>query len=150
MEQIKSEAGKEEVKVGHFGEFDAEYFFSLEEEDGWSAFSQEGCENVRYFTVYGGNSDEERLGIVGVYDYGEDKNIVHGVVDPRFRGRGLAAEFYKRLLHECHLPFLTMTINANNAASLRSMEKLQGVQRVSDDSFEQATGKVKFLYKEKE
>ena len=79
---------RERGTIGRLGDFDAEYFRSLEGQNGWIALGQENCRNQRYFTVHGANG--ERLGIVGVYDTDDDQNLAHVVVDPRFRGQGLA------------------------------------------------------------
>ncbi|MBI4434709.1 GNAT family N-acetyltransferase [Candidatus Uhrbacteria bacterium] len=133
---------RERSTVGRLGDFDVEYFQSLEGPDGWIAFGQENCRNPRYFTVY--DADGERLGIVGVYDTDNDQYISHTVVDPQFRGQGLAARFKERLMEELNLPFLTLTIATSNIASLRAAERTPGAYRTSDAAYEQEFQKVKF------
>jgi|GEM_PF-1669018 len=142
LPSAERQGGRERGTIGRFGDFDAEYFRSLEGKDGWIALGQENCRNQRYFTVHGANG--ERLGIVGVYDTDDDQNLAHVVVDPRFRGQGLAAKFKGRLMEEVDLPFLTLTIATSNTASLRATEKLPGVYRVSDAAYEQEFQKVKY------
>jgi len=133
---------QEPAKIQNLGDFDQEYFQELEGENGWSAIGQENCTNQRYFVVYG--SKGEKLGIVGVYDTAEEKNVTHTVVDPKYRGQGLAAEFKQRLMDELKLPFITMTIDLDNEASIRATEKLPGVKKVSDAQYEQDFHKVKY------
>ena len=102
--------------IGRLGDFDMEYFKILPDEDGktnsWLAMGQENCKNQRYFTVYG--ADNEKLGIIGVYDAADGQNITHTVVDPKYRGHGLAAAFKEKLMDELGLPFVTLTIDLEN------------------------------------
>ena len=139
---------QEPTEIKNLGEFDMQYFQELEGKDGWLAIGQENCMNQRYFTIYGANG--EKLGIVGVYDTANEKNITHTVVDQKYRGQGLAAKFKKRLMEELNLPFITMTISLENIASIRATEKLPGVQKISDDQYERDFHKVKYVYEKPE
>ena len=135
---------QEPAEIQSFGDFDMQYFQELEGQNGWLALGQENCINQRYFTVFG--SKGEKLGIVGVYDTADVKNVTHTVVDQKYRGQGLAAKFKQRLMDEINLPFITMTISLENIASIRATEKLPGVRRISDDQYERDFHKVKYVY----
>lgn len=124
--------------------FDPDYFASLEGKDGWIAIGQENCRNQRYFTVL--DDTGERLGIVGMYDTDEDRNITHTVVDRKFRGRGLAREFKELLLEATGEDHYIATVDLDNEASLRSMEKIPGVTILSDTDYEERFHKRKFRY----
>lgn len=139
---VEGQQDRKRSTMSRLGDFDSEYFQSLEGSDGWIALGQDNCQNQRYFTVYG--TDGEKLGIVGVYDTDDDQHISHTVVDPRFRGQGLAARFKERLMEELDLPFLTLTIAMRNTASLRAAERTSGAYRTSDVSYEQEFQRAKF------
>lgn len=132
------------IEIKNIGEFDMQYFQELEGENGWIAIGQENCMNQKYFTVFGDKN--EKLGIVGVYDTPEEKNITHTVVDPKYRGQGLAAKFKQLLMEKLNLSFITMTISLENVASIKATEKLPGVRKVSDEQYEQDFHKVKYIY----
>lgn len=51
---------EKQTEIGDLGDFDMEYFQTLEGKDGWIAIGQENCKNQRYFTVYG--TDGEKIG----------------------------------------------------------------------------------------
>jgi len=136
------------VKIQNLGDFDMQYFQEMEGQNGWLALGQENCVNQRYFTVYG--SKGEKLGIVGVYDTADEKNVTHTVVDQKYRGQGLAAKFKQRLIDELNLPFITLTISLDNIASIRATEKLPGVRKVSDAEYERDFHKVKYVYERPE
>lgn len=121
-----------------------QYFQGLEGQNGWLALGQANCMNQRYFTVYG--SKDEKLGIVGVYDTADEKNVTHIVVDRKYRGQGLAAKFKQYLMDELNLPFITMTISLENIASIRATEKFPGVRKISDEQYEREFHKVKYVY----
>lgn len=148
MEKFPSIEVKESVEVQSLGDFDLQYFQELEGVDGWLAIGLENCSEQKYFTVYG--SRDEKLGIIGVYNTEDEKNITHTVVDPEYRGQGLAAMFKQKLMAELNLPFVTMTIRLTNLASIRATEKMVGVRRVSDEQYEQDFGKVKYIYEQTE
>jgi hypothetical protein len=134
----------EPPKIQGLRDFDESYFQQLEDKNGWTALGRENCSNQRYFTVY---SDKgEKLGIIGVYDAGNEKNVTHTVVDQEFRGHGLAAKFKELLMHELKLSFITMTIDLDNQASIRATEKLPGVRKVSAEEYERNYHKVKYVY----
>jgi len=135
---------QEPAKIQSLGVFDMQYFQELEGQDGWLAFGQENCMNQRYFTVY--DNTGEKMGIVGVYDTADEKNVTHTVVDPKYRGQELAAKFKQRLMDELDLPFITMTISLENIASIRATEKLPGVKKVSNEEYERDFHKVKYVY----
>jgi len=135
---------QEKTKVVELGDFDMKYFLEIAGEDRWIAIGQENCKNQQYFTVIGEKG--EKLGVVGAYDTVEDQNITHTVVDPKFRGQGLAGKFKDQLMEKLDLPFLTMTIDLGNVASLKATGKLPGVKRVSDAEYEQDFHKAKFVY----
>lgn len=143
MPTFESET-KEITEVKELSDFDMEYFKQIEGENGWIAIGQENCKNQQYFTALG--SKGEKLGIIGVYDTGIDKNITHTVVDPEFRGQRLAGKFKDILMENLDLPFVTLTIDLDNTASLRSAEKLPGVKRVSDEQYEKKFHKAKYIY----
>ncbi|PJC36969.1 hypothetical protein CO046_03335 [Candidatus Peregrinibacteria bacterium CG_4_9_14_0_2_um_filter_53_11] len=134
---------QEPAVIQNLGGFDMQYFQELEGQDGWLALGQENCMNQRYFAVYGIKG--EKLGIVGVYDTADEKNVTHTVVDPRYRGQGLAAKFKQRLMDELNLPFITMTISLENIASIRATEKLPGVRKITDEKYERDFHKVKYV-----
>ena len=131
------------IEIQKFGTFDRSYFQELEGENGWIALGQENCMNQRYFTVYGNNN--EKLGIVGVFDTNEEKNLTHTVVDPKYRSRGLNAKIQQYIVNELDLPFITMTIDLDNTASIKSVEKVQGIKKVSDAEYERSFHKVKYV-----
>ena len=135
---------QEPAELQGLGDFDMQYFHELEGPDGWSAIGQENCTNQRYFTAL--DVEGEKLGIVGVYDTEDSTNLTHTVVDPKYRGQGLAAEMKHQLIEKLDLPFITMTINLGNTSSTRATEKLPGVKRVSDEQYERDFGKAKYIY----
>jgi len=144
MEQ-SPESEQQPIEIKRLGDFDLQYFKELEGENGWIALGQENCVNQRYFTVYGDNG--EKIGIVEVYDTADEKNITHMVVDQKYRDQGLAAKFLRHLVDELNLPFIIMTIDLENTASIRATEKLSGVKKISDVKYEQDFHKIKFIYK---
>ncbi len=123
--------------------FDADYFAELEGADGWIAIGQENCHNQRYFTVVSEN--DQKLGIVGLYDTDDEKNISHTVVDPKYRGLGLARMFKEKLLEETGEKFYVATVSLANTASLAAMSKIPGVKVVSDEVYETTYKKRKFF-----
>jgi len=133
------------AEIQNLGAFDMQYFKELEGEDGWIALGQENCLNQQYFTVSA--TDSAKLGIVGVYDTADEKNIIHYVVDKKYRGQGLAAKFTQRLMDSLKLPFIIMTIDLDNLASIKATEKLPGVEKISDEQYERDFHKVKYIYK---
>lgn len=141
-EAERAESGETEVK--DLDDFDMEYFREIEGDDGWIALDMENCRNQRYFTAKG--IEGEPLGIVGVYDTDDERNISHTVVDPRFRGQGLSRQLKDRMMDRLGLPYVILTVDLDNAASLRAAEKLPGVKRVSDESYEREYHKAKFIY----
>ncbi|MFC1702996.1 hypothetical protein ACFLZO_00850 [Patescibacteria group bacterium] len=134
----------EETPACRLGDFDMEYFRELEGEDGWIAIGQENCSNQRYFTVHG--EKDGRLGIVGMYDTDDERNITHTVVDSAHRGKGLSAEFKERLLDATGEDHYVATVDLDNASSLRSMQNTEGVEVVSDEEYERKYHKRKFRY----
>ena len=129
--------------------FDESYFRKLEGEDGWIAIGQKNCSNQKYFTVKG--EDNEILGIIGVYDTDDEKNIAHTVIDPKHRGKGLSGKLKKILMDKLNLEFLTLTIDLSNTASIRSAEKTPNTEKTSDKQYENEFHKVKFqVHKEKD
>jgi RimJ/RimL family protein N-acetyltransferase len=123
-------------------DFDAGYFDEVD--GGWIAIGQGNCKNIKYFTAL---DDGKKVGIIGVYDTDDDKNITHTVTDPKFRGQGLAAKLKKELMKKLGLDFITLTIDLDNTASLKATEKLPGVERVSDEQYEKDFHKAKYIYK---
>lgn len=151
-----SQMENEPVEIGKLVDFDQEYFKSLEGENGWIALGNEDYQknfsNQKYFVVLGTNG--EKLGIIGVYDTLEDKNLTHTVIDPKYRGLGLAGKLQDYLMKELGLPFITATIDLNNNPSRKMMEKLQQthpdeVKKVSDENYEKKVNKVKYIYERK-
>lgn len=131
----------QEIKVGKLGDFDMDYFKSLEGENCWIAIGQKNCKNQRYYTVIG--EDGEKLGIVGVYDTDDEQNLTHVVVDPKFRGKGLTSKFYEALMARENLNFLTATVDRDNIASIKAHEKA-GFKKVSDENYEGEFNKHKY------
>lgn len=70
----------------------------------------------------------------------------HTVVDPKYRGQGLAAKFKEEIIKELSLPFITLTISLDNESSIRATEKIPGVKKVSDAQYEKEFEKVKYIY----
>lgn len=142
---IQKNASKiERSHIGRLDNFDPTYFSQLEGSNGWIAIGQDNCTNQRYFTVLGTNG--EKLGIVGLYDTADDKNISHTVVDPKYRGQGLAKKFKDKLLEATGENFYTATVDLDNTASLAAMAKIPGIKVVSDEIYEQEFHKRKFRY----
>jgi RimJ/RimL family protein N-acetyltransferase len=133
----------ENIRIGRLGDFDPEYFRQIESKNGWIALGQDNCRNQKYFTVYGDAGT--KLGIVGVYDTDDEQNISHTVVDPKFRGQGLAVKFKETLMADLNLPFLTLTIDLDNTSSIRAAEKIPGIRKVSDAAYEQEFHKAKYI-----
>ena len=75
---------------------DMDYYYGLEGRDGWIAIGMNNCINQKYFIVIGDNNIN--LGIVGVYDINDERNITHIVIDKKYRGRDLTSQFYKYLI----------------------------------------------------
>ena len=122
------------IEIKNLDAFDVDFFKELEGENGWIAIGQENCQNQKYFTVIGTNN--EKIGIVGIYDTEDEKNIVHVVVDKNFRGLGLDAKFKQKIMDELNLDSITITIDLDNTASIRATEKLPGVKKTSDEQYE--------------
>lgn len=139
---------KNPVKIKELGDFDMEYFQELEGENGWLALGDDAYKNQKYFTVQGGG--EQKLGIVGVYDTEDEKNVTHTVVDPSFRGQGLASQFKLFLMDKLGLDYITLTIDLDNVSSIRAAEKLPGVEKVSNEEYEKDYHKVKYIFRKPE
>lgn len=136
-------ADKKEDKTNlRFESFDQEYFDQID--GSWIALGQENCTNQKYFTVV--DEAGEKLGIVGVYNTAEDKNITHTIVDPGHRGKGLATKFKLQMADALNLDAMTLTIDLNNDASLNSARKMPDTKRVSDELYEKEFHKVKFVW----
>jgi len=133
------------IELGKLADFDQQYFESLEGKDGWIALGHDEYENQQYFT--GLSMSKEKVGIVGVYDKGSEQNILHYVVDPQYRGQGLARKLTEQLMTKLNLPQVILTIDLDNKASIRAAEKLPGVEKVSDSGYEKEYHKIKFVYK---
>lgn len=138
----------ERPKIKDLAPFDAKYFAELEGPDGWIAIGQENCRNQRYFTVI--DESGQKLGIVGLYDTEDEKNISHTVVDPKYRGLGLARSFKDKLLEETGESFYVATVSLDNAASLAAMAKIPNVKIISDDEYEEEFHKRKFRFERPE
>ncbi len=145
---VSEQAESEKAQIKELNDFNMKYFQELEGEDGWIAIGMDNCKNQKYFTAV--DSKGEKLGIVGVYDTDDDQNITHTIVDPEFRGQGLATQFKDHLMENLDLPYITLIIDIDNEASLSAAEKLPGIKRVSDKNYEQEFHKVKFIYKKPE
>ncbi len=133
------------IELGELADFDKPYFEFLEGKEGWIALGNDAYENQKYFT--GLSTTGDKVGIVGVYDIGQDQNILHYVVDPKFRGQGLARKLTDELMAKLNLPQVILTIDLDNQASIRAAEKLPGVKKVSDPQYEKEYHKVKYVYK---
>ncbi|MDO8668908.1 MAG: GNAT family N-acetyltransferase [Candidatus Buchananbacteria bacterium] len=135
---------QEPAEIKSLEEFDMEFFQEMEGENGWIALGQDNCLNPQYFTVIG--TKGEKLGIVGVYDTEDEKNITHTVVDPKYRGQGLAAKFKQLLMDKLSLPFITLTIDIDNKKSIRAAENL-GAIKTSSRQYEDEFHKFRYTYK---
>ncbi len=124
-------------------DFDMDYFKSLEGEGGWIALGQENCTNQRYFTACA--EDGEKIGIVGVYDTEDDKNIIHYVIRPEYRGQGLSAKCTHAIIDTLNLPSVIFTINLDNTPSLKAVKKIPGIQKVSNARYENDYQKEKYV-----
>lgn len=146
MERSKppSTETRKKMEVGSLDEFDMAYFRQLEGADGWIALGQGNCHNQKYFTVL--SDVGEKLGIVGVYDTDDEQNITHTIVDPKFRGQGLAFAFKKKLMDQVGLDSITLTIDLDNAASIKAAEKIPGIKKISDEAYEKEYHKAKYGY----
>ncbi len=140
LKQIKS--------LREFSDSDLDYFKELEGENGWIAYGDPTYQNVRYFVVDSDN--DEHLGIVGLFDFEDQKNVTHAVVDPKFRGQGLAQKFLDKITKELDLKFYICTVDLDNVSSLRAMGKNPNLLRVSDADYEEKYHKVKFQYEKSE
>jgi hypothetical protein len=111
-------------------------------------------QKYRYFMVTGGNG--EKLGIIGIYDNDRDKNAIHIIVDPEYRGTGLAKQFYDLIMNQLDLPFITLTIDfdpndpdgekrTTNVSSMKAAAKLPDAIRINDPFYDKF-GKAKFIY----
>lgn len=139
----------EAPKIKELAPFDPEYFAELEGPEGWTAIGQEHCTNQRYFTVIG--EDGRKLGIVGLFDSDhEGKNITHTIVDPKYRGLGLARLFKEKLLDATGETFYVATVNLDNPSSLAAMSKIPGVRIISDEAYEKEFQKRKFRFERDE
>lgn len=135
---------REHVQIGELADFDMDYFRQLEGEDGWIAIGQEECRNQRYFTVV--DERGEKLGIVGMYDTDDEKNITHTVVDPKYRGRKLAPEFKMKLLDVTGEDYFISTVDLDNKDSLTSMHGITNIEVTSDQEYEEEFHKRRFRY----
>ncbi|MCX6744214.1 MAG: GNAT family N-acetyltransferase [Candidatus Parcubacteria bacterium] len=133
------------IQVGNLADFDQEYFESLEGKDGWIALGNDAYKNQRYFT--GLSTAGEKIGIVGVYDVGKDQNVLHYVVDQKYRGQGLARELADQIMEKLNLPQVVLTIDLDNKASIRAAEKMPGVEKISNSAYEKDFHKVKYIYR---
>jgi len=145
MSENITESKERKIELRELTDFDQEYFESLEGKNGWIALGNDFYQNPHYFT--GLSTDQEKVGIIGVYDCGPDQNILHYVVDPKYRGQGLARKLADKIMADLDLPYVVLTIDLDNKASLRAAEKLPGVERVSDAEHEKEYHKAKFIYK---
>ncbi len=127
--------------------FDVDYFHSLEGDNAWIAIGheeyQKNYSNQRYFTVI--DHETEHLGIVGIYDFDNQKNLTHIVIDPKHRNKGLLKDIYCKLMEETGVRFLIATINVKNIASKKAHEKV-GFIKISDEAFENEFHKFKYKY----
>ncbi len=131
----------------HLVDFDLEYFKKLEWENWWNALNKNNCSNQRYFSVLW--ADWEKLGIIWVYDANveyDEINVSHTVVDPEYRWMWFSGKFKDLLMDTLDLPFLTLTINIDNTASINAAKKLPWIVRISDEAFERQKGKIMFRY----
>lgn len=134
----------EKPQIGNLAAFDLAYFKRLSGPNGWLAIGQSGCKNQRYFTVLG--SDGNKLGIVGLYDTDDETNVSHTIVDPKYRGLGLAEEFKDKLLETTGESYYVATVDLDNAPSLAAMSKIPGIQVASDAEYESRYHKRKFRF----
>ncbi len=127
--------------------FDADYFHSLEGENAWIALGSEKYQkdynNQKYFTVI--DAEGEKLGIVGIFDFDQQKNLTHIVIDPKYRDKGLLKNIYHKLMEKTGAKFLIATIDAKNIASKKAHEKA-GFIKISDEEFENEFQKFKYKY----
>jgi L-amino acid N-acyltransferase YncA len=132
-----------EIKIARLADFDLDYFKRLEGEEGWIAIGQENCKNQKYYTVIG--EDGEKLGIVGVYDMEDEKNLTHITIDQKYRGKGLVPKFYEAIMAKENLSSLTATISRGNRPSIISHERAS-FKKISDSAYEEKFDKFKYRY----
>ena len=145
------------IEIGDLVDFDREYFDDIKSRDKRLRVPNFDDHSYRYFTVL--STDGRKLGIIGIYDAGGDKNLTDTIVDPNYRGRGLAKKFKDALMEKLDLPFVTLTIDydkyapnepsRNNIKSLRAAEKLPGVERIDDPNYTRIQ-KAKFIYRRRD
>lgn len=127
--------------------FDADYFHSIESDDAWIAIGTEEYQtnysNQKYFTVI--DVDNKPLGVVGIFDSHDQKNLTHIVIDPKHRNKGLLKDIYFALMEKVGVRFLIATINVKNIASKKAHEKA-GFIKISDEAFENEFQKFKYRY----
>jgi RimJ/RimL family protein N-acetyltransferase len=119
---------REEIKIAELAEFDLDFFEEIEGEGAWCAYGNDDYENQQYFTAV--DEKGRKLGVVGVYDFGDQKRVTHTVVAKEFRKQGLAGKMKMQLADKLGLDSFISTINPENHASLKSIEKVSGVRRV--------------------
>jgi RimJ/RimL family protein N-acetyltransferase len=149
---------KKKIPIKGLEDFDMQYFLDIAEGDTWIALDSEDYQNQRYFTVMGENG--ERLGIVGVFDTEQEKNVTHTVVDPKFRGNRLGPQFKYLLMEKLGLPYITLTVNRNNEKSIKSIQSIISsskednqpfeIKKISGDAYEEEFDKHKFILKRKQ
>ncbi|PJA46086.1 hypothetical protein CO174_00885 [Candidatus Uhrbacteria bacterium CG_4_9_14_3_um_filter_50_9] len=144
MTQRLPEHREGELRIGVLKPFDPDYFKSLEGDRGWIALGDSRFEDQEYFVV---ESDQGvRLGIVGIYDTETEKRVTHTIVDPAFRGHGLAAKMKLALADHLGVDSFISTIDLDNEASLKAIRKVPGIQEVSDEAYEREYHKKKFQW----
>jgi len=143
-----------QIEIGDLVDFDREYFDDIKSRDKRLRVPNFDDPAYRYFTVL--STDGKKLGIIGIYDNKTDTNLTDTIVDPKYRGIGLAKKFKDALMEKLDLPFVTLTIDydknspndpsKNNIKSLRAAEKLPGVERIDDPNYTKIQ-KAKFIYR---
>ena len=143
------------IELGGLAELDRNYFEDIRSRDKKLRSNKSfDYPDYRYFTVL--STRGEKMGIVGIYDTENDKHLTDTIVDPKYRGMGLAKKFKDLLMKELDLPYVTLTIDYDqyapddpsrtNTSSMRAAQKLPGVRRIEDPALERIQ-KAKFVYK---
>jgi len=124
--------------------FDLNYFQSIAgQDDNWIAIGMDNCFNQKYYIVQ--DEDSNKIGIVGMYDTNDEKNLTHILIDPNYRGLGLLKEFYKLLRQKENPVYLIATIDIKNISSIKSHEKA-GFRKISNEKYEKDFHKFKYKY----
>ena len=101
--------------------------------------------NIRSFNIL--NDKNNAVGVIEIFDNEEYENITNTIIDIEYRGNGYALEAKKTLLIELDLPYLMFFIKRNNISSLKSVNKLDNLIKISSPEWEDIYDKHIFIWK---